>query len=352
MKIRFSSLLLLSLSLCAVLLFSACSSTAPATSSSVPASTSSSASSSTSQPPALPAGDSYRWSVQPSLAYNSLETLHDYIGNGTAYFHYLNIEDDGLWGIMSFDGRVIIEPTQVNADGFLAVCGNEHAHGGFIINGDDSSYKEIMKEAGFSLPFSGGHGLSGTVALIQHPQTQEFAILYGGYGYSLSTDLSQLEGVIDVLPFVVAPEEIQPDFSNFESYLIEHEYDISFPQYGLVDHTNFTVLLPCEYDSISELRKGYYTIEKDGKTGYFSLAKKQMITDIVYDIPAILDRFHGQSIGLFNDGYAVVCKNGSYGFINEKGEEIIPPTFEGATHVFEGKAWVKLDGLWGQIEFV
>ena len=47
---------------------------------------------------------------------------------------------------------------------------------------------------------------------------------------------------------------------------------------------------------------------------------------------------------------AAVKKNGKAGFINSKGETVVPFIFEETRNCYDGKAWVKYNGLWGVIK--
>lgn len=51
----------------------------------------------------------------------------------------------------------------------------------------------------------------------------------------------------------------------------------------------------------------------------------------------------------FYDGLALVQRDGLFGYINPAGEEVIPPQFEDAWHFSEGLAPVFAEGRWGFI---
>ncbi|MDU2360332.1 MAG: WG repeat-containing protein, partial [Campylobacter concisus] len=51
----------------------------------------------------------------------------------------------------------------------------------------------------------------------------------------------------------------------------------------------------------------------------------------------------------FNEGFALVEKDGKWGYINTKGEQIVECKFDGARDFHEGFADVKKDGKWGYI---
>ena len=51
----------------------------------------------------------------------------------------------------------------------------------------------------------------------------------------------------------------------------------------------------------------------------------------------------------FNEGFAAVQKDGKWGYINTKGEQIIECKFDDAYYFNEGFARVEKDGKWGYI---
>ncbi len=65
-----------------------------------------------------------------------------------------------------------------------------------------------------------------------------------------------------------------------------------------------------------------------------------IITDFIYD----------DVDGFYNTDTFAVCKNNKWGFINNKGEQIIDFIFDGAVSIETGKAFVKQNGKWGIIK--
>ena len=53
--------------------------------------------------------------------------------------------------------------------------------------------------------------------------------------------------------------------------------------------------------------------------------------------------------GNFNEGFSAVLKDGKWGYINTKGEQIVECKFDGVRGFNEGFAAVKKDGKWGYI---
>ena len=62
-------------------------------------------------------------------------------------------------------------------------------------------------------------------------------------------------------------------------------------------------------------------------------------------IPPIYGKVRG-----FSDGYAAVCKNGKWGFINLRGDEVISPQYQEVGDFHEDLAAVRVDERWGFID--
>ena len=102
----------------------------------------------------------------------------------------------------------------------------------------------------------------------------------------------------------------------------------------------------------------YVAYSKNGKWAYFDCINEQFITGHEYD--SLLEitwpdnEVLATKMGEFGEKgwYCPVKKDDKYGYINIEGNLVTPMEFDGATNVQGGKAWVKMDGMWGQIEFV
>lgn len=57
-----------------------------------------------------------------------------------------------------------------------------------------------------------------------------------------------------------------------------------------------------------------------------------------------------EHVSRFNEGYAPVKSNGKYGFINTKGEVVVPCIYDLAHSFYEGYATVESNGKWGVVD--
>ena len=73
-----------------------------------------------------------------------------------------------------------------------------------------------------------------------------------------------------------------------------------------------------KYDKLGSFSEGYAAVLKDGKWGYINTKGEEMIS-CQYSNP-----YEEYTSGAFHEGLAAVQKDGKWGYINTKGEEVIP----------------------------
>ena len=92
-----------------------------------------------------------------------------------------------------------------------------------------------------------------------------------------------------------------------------------------------------EFDYAGSFYEGFARVKKDGKWGYINTKGEQIVEckfDYAYD---------------FYEGFARVEKDGKYGYINTKGEQIVECKFDDVRYFIEGFAAVEKDGNYGYI---
>ena len=65
------------------------------------------------------------------------------------------------------------------------------------------------------------------------------------------------------------------------------------------------------FDGVWSFNEGFAAVQKDGKWGYIN-TKGEQIIECKFD-----------DVGYFNEGFAPVQKDGKYGYINTKGYSVI-----------------------------
>lgn len=92
-----------------------------------------------------------------------------------------------------------------------------------------------------------------------------------------------------------------------------------------------------KYNEVHNFSEGFAKVELNGKWGFIN-QKGEEIIPLKYD-----------NVEHFSEGFAIVKLNGKYGFINKEGKKIIPIKYDYIHRFSEGFAKVKLNGKWGFI---
>ena len=90
-----------------------------------------------------------------------------------------------------------------------------------------------------------------------------------------------------------------------------------------------------KYDVLNSFHEGLAIVKKDQKYGYID-GKGNEVVPCIYDY-----------IDNFSEGLARVWNDDLYGFVDKTGKEVIPCEYDKARDFLEGLAAVKKDGLWG-----
>ena len=98
------------------------------------------------------------------------------------------------------------------------------------------------------------------------------------------------------------------------------------------------VVVPIEYDELSDAVEGTRTAERAGRVGAVDSSG-----DVV--VPMVFDE-----VGEFSQGLAYASRDGKHGYINPRGEEVIPFSFSSAGTFRNGLAVVEVDGAFGAID--
>ena len=91
------------------------------------------------------------------------------------------------------------------------------------------------------------------------------------------------------------------------------------------------------FDDACDFNEGFARVQKDGKWGYIN-TKGEQIVECQFD--EVCD---------FHEGFAAVLKYGKCGYINTKGEQIVERQFDSVRNFNKGFALVKKGGKWGRI---
>lgn len=115
------------------------------------------------------------------------------------------------------------------------------------------------------------------------------------------------------------------------------------------------------YDECGSLSDGLFAVCEDGKWGYVN-EKGEVVIPMEYDASwqqyPVFDFGSSRSSSnvkeycyAASDGYIVLCKNGEWELKDTVGNTVLPKgNFEAIRPVFDGKCWVKKNGNWGVIQ--
>lgn len=92
------------------------------------------------------------------------------------------------------------------------------------------------------------------------------------------------------------------------------------------------------YEAIGNFREEKAPAMKNGQWGFID-TKGQVVVPFLYD-----------NVNPFFGGFASVEKDGFFGFVNHEGKEICPFKYEEAYGFSNGRGIVSIDGLWGLID--
>lgn len=91
------------------------------------------------------------------------------------------------------------------------------------------------------------------------------------------------------------------------------------------------------FDGVDDFNHGLARVNKNGKAGFIN-TKGEIVIPLEYD-----------ELFIFSEGKAIARKDKNWGFINEKNETVIPFEYDGLHQFLGGKAPVKLNEKWGYI---
>ena len=353
------------LALCFVL--AACAPEPGASSASVP----SSSAAASSLPPA--SGTAGQAAPPLDLPYEKIQPVADHAtpypylacgfdGSGPVYYTMCR---GGLWGLMREDFTVVLE---CRAPQPVTRCHLGHwSWGSDGLNWDElDAVNARLSETGDGA-LEVGHGGSGTLfywdvdasapgfcrtgeaAQAPSPVT---AADYERYGVFLPVQLS-----------VMAESEMT---GGLYPQPIDSAFCYNFAGPAEADTPHLLTEEACE--AVGWFREGLGSVYKNGKTAYLN-AEGRAVTDFLYDgvwaarcaTQSVLD----EKTGTYADevvyarpgcgyplrsGYAPVCRDGLWGFLNADGAEAVPCRCEYACPTPDGLALVRENGVWSLVE--
>lgn len=233
-------------------------------------------------------------------------------------------------------------------------------------------FVDINNKVVIPIVFSDLHDFKGNLARAKYNSKWGFINIKGDFVIQpIYTDVSDFNkkglarvevkdkwGIIDstgklILPieFIVESNYIYWDYYNF-IVVAKYKNVLAIDYvYGVYDY-NGKEILPLQYDEIEILNLTDEHFNKiDYKYFHVSLDGKWGVVNIQNDIILPFKYNDKDCIKPFKNGYAAVKSNERWGFANEKGLEIIPPSYERVEDVRFDVFLVKEKEKWGLANF-
>lgn len=286
-------------------------------------------------------------------------------------------EKNGLFGFMDSTGAVVIPAIYESVAPFKEGLS-------LVSQNDKFGYINKKGDVVIDLIYSGGNDFEQGRAIIERyerigmidrtgvvifePEFKELGNISEGMLYGVK---DSLYGYYNTLGDQVIPERFTEAFSfsngrakveekGLQAYIDKKGKYIVYPAFEEIEYFTDSLLIygdgdtyglmkpscqivvPNKYEKIGQLSEGMAIVVYDDYIGYINERGEEVIPPQFDVIPNYLNRSH------FKAGSAVVAKNNSYGVINTKGKEIIPFKNEGIGEWAELTA-VKRKGKWGFI---
>ena len=253
------------------------------------------------------------------------------------------MEYDGKLGMIDYDGNIVVEPkfNEISA-------GYDQAY--YIVSDDEEKTEEYtLTPADELYPVSDSDFITGSAP-------DDYYVWVDGYGIYLLYDgtLMQVKG-----EFSESAALLYNDGSSYKD-------DPNGLEFSSIDEEDRYILIhngkPVNketYEKAGNFADGIIPVFNGEKWGYVN-TKGEVVIPFEYDGCwkdwefSILN-FDEDDMPVpraynFSDGYVVVSKNGEFGLLDAEGNTVIDfGTFEEIRPVYYGMCWVKSNGLWGVI---
>jgi len=234
------------------------------------------------------------------------------------------VKQEGKWGIIDYTNKFVIQPQYTliawNND-FYAVAENGKE---YIF---DSNLQKKITETAFDSVYASDS--SNHVRVKMDGKIKFYNVIKGEYAITKSYD----DATAFNYGFAFVKEKGEWGAINKDGkVVVELSYDkISFEKlanrvvfrvgsnskYGITD-VNGKVILPCEFELITNAPPNFFKVKEDGKYGVYKTTGV-LVKHPIYD--HITNKVEDPTIPVWP---AIVSLKGKYGILNEKGEEVYP----------------------------
>jgi hypothetical protein len=244
------------------------------------------------------------------------------ICRGKAQDGPLVIVQNGKYGFIDHKGKIVIQPQFIWADDFWRGLGSVYVCGRYV--SIDSSGKLLPLRVAVEGRLEPKHEDQKVGFVDEHGEFKINPTFDDALPFSdglAAIQINKKWGFIDA----VGHQIIQPKFSN--AYYFREGVGIAqLPDSGDVLIDKSGKVLAMEYGFVDVVSNGRVPATRDGKNGYLDL-RGEVVIPLVYD--------DGRS---FSDGLAAVKKENKWGYVDRDGRTVIPFDFDEAGQFGNGLA--------------
>lgn len=347
--------------------------------------------------------------------YNLVEVIENSDNNNVWYEKdVLRFEKDGKYGLIDYDGKIILDPEYSKIEAMAGTQNNlildkDGKIGVYNIATNDvvieSLYKEIRT---LTEDYSQGY--------VVKDEQDKLGLIAADKKQILDCKYAEIKGFTDSNCYVVVEEGKLELIDEKENVLLDSGFDtiegihsdniviVEDGKYGIIKNKGESVISP-EYESLEYAFEDYYIAGKDGKKGLIDLENNIKIdfnyetmsyveeanllvadkdlehTDVINSMLEIVLKDiivselnteygylrvrSGEEYKYYNfkleektniemlstNTLFLIKENGKYGYVNKNGEKIVNPIYDDAKEQNSfGYCAVKKDGLWGVLK--
>ena len=268
---------------------------------------------------------------------------------GTVNYRVSVFKKDGKYGLVDFNGKIVV-PAQYQS---IELSEVDYGSNVTMLRGYKEDWSETVFEADgrVSNVVMNAWGYESTC----HVYWKDGQVVEWGSGDGSATGyredwhpLYNMLGTIALTPSnIVAVQEMKGYTTNeWDETVVE----VVSEKYALLDYDTKTLLTDFIYEDCSSIGfvEGVLPVKKNGKWGYVN-EKGEELTPFVYDASEIGEDNRWNPVRMYacTNGYIVVRQGDKWGLIDQYGTTVVEPIYEGISQVADdGLFWIKKDGKW------
>lgn len=228
----------------------------------------------------------------------------------------LPVSIEGNWGFLDRDCNWLIPPHYRNLTGFWAPAFDKEGIALVYKNGEGAGAINRAGEEVVPFRFKSVARMDGYIAALTEDGMLEW------YDMSLRKETSEY-----VYTF------------NYDDYPFRKVAKLLLGElrWGFIDNKGREVI-PCLYNDCMVL-DGFARVKKDDLWAFVT-PNGSFLTEFAYQ----------SAFAEFSEGLSAIQRNGLWGFINERGEEVVPSQYDAVTDLKQGRSMVLLDEKYGYID--